>query len=153
MDSIQLAKHLFTIILTMKACPQNVYRNQTRKKSKQQSKKYSIWLFQRYLLKGDIKWIALMWLPHINPYGQIMENSSRNFSKFEFWGATQAVLLENSSIFFKIWILGRHGLENSVIKNHEFFSKIGEILFHFKFYNLLVLSFRNGGFFMPSQNF
>ena len=36
---------------------------------------------------------------YINPYWQIMENSSRNFPKiFIFWVVTQAVLLENSSI-------------------------------------------------------
>ena len=35
----------------------------------------------------------------INPYLQILENSSRNFSEiFIFWVVTQAVLLENSSI-------------------------------------------------------
>ena len=38
---------------------------------------------------------------YFNPYWQIMENSSRNFSKiFIFWVVTQAVLLENSSSFF-----------------------------------------------------
>ena len=39
----------------------------------------------------------------INPYLQILENSSRNFSEiFIFWVVTQAVLLENSSSqFFK----------------------------------------------------
>ena len=29
--------------------------------------------------------------PNINPYLQILENSSRNFSKFQFRGVTQAV--------------------------------------------------------------
>ena len=45
-----------------------------------------------------------------NPYLQILENSSRNFSEiFIFWVVTQAVLLENSSRqFFEISILGRH---------------------------------------------
>ena len=44
-----------------------------------------------------------------NPYWQIMENSSKNFSKiFIFRVVTQAVLLVNSSI-----------------KNHEFFSVLG----------------------------
>ena len=49
-----------------------------------------------------------MWF--INPYLQILENSSRNFSEiFIFWVVTQAVLLENSSRqFFEISILGRH---------------------------------------------
>ena len=48
--------------------------------------------------------------PNINPYLQILENSSRNFSEiFIFWVVTQAVLLENSSRqFFEISILGRH---------------------------------------------
>ena len=37
-----------------------------------------------------------------NPYWQIMENSSKNFSKiFIFRVVTQAVLLENSSNFFR----------------------------------------------------
>ena len=46
----------------------------------------------------------------VNPYLQILENSSRNFSEiFIFWVVTQAVLLENSSRqFFEISILGRH---------------------------------------------
>ena len=36
---------------------------------------------------------------YLNPYLQILENSSRNFSEiFIFWVVTQAVLLENSSI-------------------------------------------------------
>ena len=36
-----------------------------------------------------------------NPYWQILENSSRNFSKILiFWVVRQAVLLENSSSFF-----------------------------------------------------
>ena len=99
----------------------------------------------------------------LNPYWQIMENSSRNFSeififwvvtqtvllenssnvfsKFEFWGVTQTVLLENSSIFFKIWILGRHTGRFTWKLIHSkswVFSKIGEILFHFKFYHLLI---------------
>ena len=38
----------------------------------------------------------------INPYWQIMENWYRNFSKiFIFWVVTQAILLENSSSFFR----------------------------------------------------
>ena len=41
---------------------------------------------------------------HINPYWQIIENSSRNFSEiFIFRMVTQAVLLENSSIRF-FWL-------------------------------------------------
>ena len=45
----------------------------------------------------------------LNPYWEIMENSSRNFSEiFIFRVVTRAVLLENSSIFFEISILGRH---------------------------------------------
>ena len=46
----------------------------------------------------------------LNPYLQILENSSRIFSEiFIFWVVTQAVLLENSSRqFFEISILGRH---------------------------------------------
>ena len=58
-----------------------------------------------------------------NPYWQILENSSRNFSKiFIFWVVTQAVLLENSSSFFskfKFWgVTQAVLLENSSIKNH-----------------------------------
>ena len=38
---------------------------------------------------------------HFNPYCQILENSSRNFSKiFNFRVMTQTVYLENSSNFF-----------------------------------------------------
>ena len=33
----------------------------------------------------------------INPYLQILETHPDSFSKFQFWGVTQAVLLENSS--------------------------------------------------------
>ena len=41
----------------------------------------------------------ILWMG--NPYLQIMENSSRNFSEiFIFWVVTKAVLLENSSIRF-----------------------------------------------------
>ena len=40
----------------------------------------------------------------VNPYWQIMENSSRNFSEiFIFRVVTQAVLLENSSIRIFYW--------------------------------------------------
>ena len=58
-----------------------------------------------------------------DPYCQILENSSRNFSKiFIFWVVTQAVLLENSSSFFskfKFWgVTQTVLLENSSIKNH-----------------------------------
>ena len=42
MDSIYLAKLMFTIFLITKPYQQNVSRNQTRKKSKQQSKKFSV---------------------------------------------------------------------------------------------------------------
>ena len=55
-----------------------------------------------------------------------MENSSRNFSEiFIFWGVTQAVLLENSSIknheylfsFFQFWgVTQAVLLENSSIR-------------------------------------
>ena len=44
-------------------------------------------------------WWKYHYLPCVNPYWQIMENSSRNFSEiFIFRVVTQAVLLENSSI-------------------------------------------------------
>ena len=61
----------------------------------------------------------------INPYKQIVENSSRNFSEiFIFWVVTQAVLLENSSNFFlkfQFWgVTQAVLLENSSIKNHEY---------------------------------
>ena len=47
---------------------------------------------------GSGKTVNSTW-KFVNPYWQIMENSSRNFSKiFIFWVVTQAVLLENSSI-------------------------------------------------------
>ena len=49
------------------------------------------WLSQKVILKKLSAWL-------INPYWQIMENSSRNFSEiFIFRVVTQAVLLENSS--------------------------------------------------------
>ena len=61
-----------------------------------------------------------------NPYWQIMENSSRNFSEiFIFRVVTQAVLLENSSIknheylfsFFQFWgVTQTVLLENSSIR-------------------------------------
>ena len=43
----------------------------------------------------------------INPYCQILENSSRNFSKIlNFRVMTQTVYLENSSNFFRIFNFG-----------------------------------------------
>ena len=61
----------------------------------------------------------------LNPYWQIMENSSRNFPKiFIFWVVTQAVLLENSSSFFskfQFWgVTQAVLLENPSIKNHGY---------------------------------
>ena len=58
----------------------------------------------------DIGYIWYEYATAINPYWQILENSSRNFSEIcIFWVVTQAVLLENSSNFFsEISILGRH---------------------------------------------
>ena len=51
----------------------------------------------------------LQFYVHLNPYCQILENSSRNFSKiFIFRVVTQTVYLENSSNFFsKFQIRGR----------------------------------------------
>ena len=70
----------------------------------------------------------------INPYWQILENSSRNFSKiFIFWVVTQAVLLENSSsFFFEIQILGRHTgrfTGKLIHSNFEYITPRGIILF------------------------
>ena len=42
MDSIHLVKLMFTIFLITKQYQQNVFRNQTKRKSKQQSKKFLV---------------------------------------------------------------------------------------------------------------
>ena len=73
------------------------------------------------ILRKSTKWNEDI----LNPYWQILENSSRNFSKiFIFWVVTQAVLLENSSSFFskfKFWgVTQAVLLENSSIKNHGY---------------------------------
>ena len=69
-------------------------------------------VIQEYLCTGELMVIYYFFhfFRNINPYWQIMENSSRNFSEiFIFRVVTQAVLLENSSnFFFEISILGRH---------------------------------------------
>ena len=75
--------------------------------------------------KGLQMYSSWMALTGVNPYWQIMENSSRNFPKiFIFWVVTQAVLLENSSSFFskfQFWgVTQAVLLENSSIKNHEY---------------------------------
>ena len=79
---------------------------------------------------NDLTRISVVWknldsINILNPYWQILENSSRNFSKiFIFWVVTQAVLLENSSSFFskfKFWgVTQAVLLENSSIKNHGY---------------------------------
>ena len=58
-----------------------------------------------HLLRCILEWISLVWKVRFNPYLQILENSSRNFSEiFIFRVVRQA------------WPL----LENSSIKNHDY---------------------------------
>ena len=78
----------------------------------------------------------------INPYWQIMENSSRIFSEI-FIFRTQAVLLENSSIFFEISILGRHTGRFTGKLIHffrNFNSGASHRLFHWKTHPLKIMS-------------
>ena len=57
-------------------------------------------LYRRYCI-SNLDFKLCRHINIFNPYWQILENSSRNFSKiFIFWVVTQAVLLENSSSFF-----------------------------------------------------
>jgi len=65
----------------------------------------------------------LIWVSTINPYLQILENSSRNFSEiFIFWVVTQAVPPENSSRHFSkfhFWgVTQAASPENPSTKNH-----------------------------------
>ena len=62
-----------------------------------------------------------------NPYWQIMENSSRNFSEiFISQVVTQAIFLENSTIFFEI-SHNRFGFKKHTVEFlmlHDLFAKL-----------------------------
>ena len=120
-------KHIWLHILECYTLPHALWDFSLRKSVALQSVTHII--FPKKYINYTLQWVI------INPYLQILENSSKNFSEiFIFWVVTQAVLLENSSSFFskfQFWgITQTVLLENSSIKNH------GHLFSFFKFWGV-----------------